>query len=137
MRRGRDAAIAGQEFSLPIFRHPERLAQPRWMVALIAVTTLFLLPNLAQAQSHGTASAPPAITASHAILIDYENGSFLYEKAADTPYPPASLTKLMTMALVFPALEEPRLSLDEPLLISPYAWKRGGAASHGSTMFAS
>jgi serine-type D-Ala-D-Ala carboxypeptidase (penicillin-binding protein 5/6) len=121
---------------LPIFRRLQRLAQPRWMVELFAVTVLFLLPNFALAQ-HGTASAPPAITASHAILIDYENGSFLYEKAADTPFPPASLTKLMTMELVFQALEERRLSIDEPVLISPYAWKHGGAPSHGSTMFAS
>jgi len=98
---------------------------------------MILLPNLAHAQAHGVASAPPAISASHAILIDYENGSFLYEKAADTPFPPASLTKLMTMELVFQALEERSLSLDQPLLISPYAWKHGGAPSHGSTMFAS
>ena len=119
-----------------IFRRAKRPAEFRWIVELIAITTLILLPNFARAQSH-SASAPPAITASHAILIDYENGSFLYEKAADVPYPPASLTKLMTMELVFQALEERRLSLDEPILISPYAWKRGGAASGGSTMFAS
>jgi D-alanyl-D-alanine carboxypeptidase (penicillin-binding protein 5/6) len=121
---------------LRIFRRADRPAEFRWIVELIAITTLILLPNVARAQSH-SAAAPPAITASHAVLIDYENGSFLYEKAADVPYPPASLTKLMTMELVFQALEERRLSLDEPILISPYAWKRGGAASRGSTMFAS
>jgi D-alanyl-D-alanine carboxypeptidase (penicillin-binding protein 5/6) len=121
---------------LRIFRRAERAAEPRWIVELFAITTLILLPNFAHAQAHG-ASAPPAVTASHAVLIDYENGSFLYEKAADIPYPPASLTKLMTMELVFQALDERRLSLDEPVLISPYAWKRGGAASGGSTMFAS
>lgn len=117
-----------------IFRRAERSAQPRWIVELFAVTTLILLPNLAHAQR---GSAPPAITATHAVMIDYENGSFLYEKAADAPYPPASLTKLMTMELVFQALSERRLSIDQPLLISPHAWKVGGATSHGSTMFAS
>ena len=119
-----------------IFPRAERSGPLRWIVELFAITILILLPNLAGAQ-HGQASAPPNISASHAILIDYENGSFLYEKAADTPYPPASLTKLMTMELVFQALEERRLSIDEPVLISPNAWKRGGAPSHGSTMFAS
>ena len=109
-----------------IFRRAVRPAQSRWIVELLALTTLILLPNLAYAQ-HGSASAPPAITATHAVLIDYENGSFLYEKAADTPYPPASLTKLMTMELVFQALEERRISIDEEVLISPYAWKHGGA----------
>jgi D-alanyl-D-alanine carboxypeptidase (penicillin-binding protein 5/6) len=122
---------------LPRFCHAERPWWLRWVVELFALSILILLPNLVSAQGHGTASAPPNISASHAILIDYENGSFLYEKAADTPFPPASLTKLMTMELVFQALEERRLSLDQPLLISPYAWKRGGAVSHGSTMFAS
>lgn len=117
-----------------IFRRAKSPAELRRIVELIAITTLILLSNLAHAQ-HG--SVPPAITASHAVLIDYENGSFLYEKAADIPYPPASLTKLMTMELVFQALEERRLNIDEPLLISPYAWKHGGAPSHGSTMFAS
>lgn len=69
--------------------------------------------------------------------MDYENGSFLYEKAADTPIPPASLTKLMTMELVFQAIQERRLTLEQEILISPYAWRTGGARSGGSTMFAS
>ncbi|HLL27659.1 MAG TPA: D-alanyl-D-alanine carboxypeptidase family protein [Xanthobacteraceae bacterium] len=97
---------------------------------------MILIPKIVFAQGHA-ATAAPAISASHAILIDYENGSILYEKAADTPFPPASLTKLMTMELVFQALNERNLSLDQQLLISPYAWKHGGAPSGGSTMFAS
>lgn len=79
----------------------------------------------------------PNVSASHAILIDYENGSVLYEKAADTPYPPASMTKLMTMELVFHALREKRLTLDQEIFISPNTWRKGGAPSGGSTMFAS
>ena len=118
------------------FRLAGRFARAPGLLPAIAATALIFNANFAWAQ-HGSSSAPPAITATHAILIDYENGSFLYEKAADVPFPPASLTKLMTMELVFQALDERRLSLDEPLLISPYAWKHGGAASRGSTMFAS
>jgi len=134
-KRRRGDAGARQESVLSIFRWAGRSAAPR-LVEAFAATILILLANSASAQGHGSAAAP-AITATHAILIDYENGSFLYEKAADTPYPPASLTKLMTMELVFQALEERRLNIDDTLLISPYAWKRGGAASRGSTMFAS
>jgi serine-type D-Ala-D-Ala carboxypeptidase (penicillin-binding protein 5/6) len=118
------------------FRWAACFPRGRSLVEAFVVSILILLTNPVHAQ-HGSASAPPNITATHAILIDYENGSFLYEKAADEPYPPASLTKLMTMELVFQALDERRLSLDEPVLISPNAWKRGGAPSHGSTMFAS
>jgi serine-type D-Ala-D-Ala carboxypeptidase (penicillin-binding protein 5/6) len=122
---------------LSIDRWARRAARWAWLVAAPALGAFILIAPSAHAQGHGAASAAPNITATHAILVDYENGSILYEKAADTPYPPASLTKLMTMELVFQALEERRLSLDEPVLISPYAWKHGGAPSHGSTMFAS
>ncbi len=97
-----------------------------------------LIPAIAIAQFASSGpNNPPQVTATQAILIDYENGSILYEKAADTPIPPASLTKLMTMELVFQALQERRLTLDQEILISPYAWRTGGAVSHGSTMFAS
>jgi len=97
-----------------------------------------LTPLCAHAQSQGPGpNSPPQTTATHVILMDYENGSFLYEKAADTPIPPASLTKLMTMELVFQAIQERRLTLEQELFISPYAWRNGGARSGGSTMFAS
>lgn len=108
---------------------------PSWLLA-IAISLFVAWPGGAGAQAQPQASAP-TVSASHAILMDYENGSFLYEKAADTPYPPASLTKLMTMELVFQALREKRLSLDQEIPISVDAWRRGGAPSGGSTMFAS
>lgn len=116
-------------------RWPNGFADRAQLTPAVLATAFVLLANSALAQSHGT--NPPNISASHAILIDYENGSILYEKAADTPYPPASLTKLMTMEVVFQALEERQLGLDQEVLITPYAWRNGGAPSHGSTMFAS
>lgn len=116
----------------------EMPANPWLHLAALIVFALALQPGIAHAQSTPSGpNNPPTISASHAILIDYENGSILYEKAADTPYPPASLTKLMTMELVFQALQERRLTIDQPILISPYAWRKGGASSGGSTMFAS
>jgi len=122
---------------LRVFRRAETLAPCRSLLQGLALSILISLPNLALAQSHGQAAGAPAITASHAILVDYENGSILYEKAADAPYPPASLTKLMTMEVVFQALEERRMQMDQEVLISPNAWRKGGAPSRGSTMFAS
>ncbi len=76
------------------------------------------------------------INSRYAILVDYESGTVLYEKSADTPWPPASLAKLMTMELVFGAIKEGELKLDEELVVSADAWRRGGAPAGGSTMFA-
>ena len=79
----------------------------------------------------------PQVSSPYAILIDYDSGTVLYEKSPDTPSPPASMTKLMTMAVVFRELKEGNLKLTDQIPISEYAWRRGGAPSGGSTMFAS
>jgi len=78
----------------------------------------------------------PNIGAPHAILIDAENGSVLFERAADRMIFPASLAKLMTAEYVFNELREGRLKLTDEFMVSENAWRRGGAPSHGSTMFA-
>jgi len=118
-----------------------RIARPaslRVLALLSAVAALVFAPECAFAQTQQPNTiTPPNISAKHAVLMDYENGSYLFERSADEPYPPASLTKLMTMELVFQALEEKTLTLDQELFISPYAWRHGGAPSRGSTMFAS
>lgn len=77
-----------------------------------------------------------ATKAKQAIIVDGETGAILFEKDADTPFPPASLAKLMTMEVVFTALAEGRLRLDQELPVSEYAWRAGGAPSGTSTMFA-
>lgn len=74
--------------------------------------------------------------AAHAILIDARTGRVLYEKDADTPIPPASMSKLMTMIMVFEALKAGKLTLDQQFTVSVDAWRRGGAVSGGSTMYA-
>ncbi len=55
------------------------------------------------------------------IVVDLENGEVLYAENADEPRYPASLTKMMTLYLTFEALEEGRLSLDQPLPVSAQA----------------
>ncbi|MFN3347921.1 D-alanyl-D-alanine carboxypeptidase family protein [Pseudorhodoplanes sp.] len=71
-----------------------------------------------------------------AILIEYESGTVLFEKNADMLVPPASLAKLMTAETVFNEIKEGNVKLDEEFVISENAWRRGGAPSGGSTMFA-
>lgn len=74
--------------------------------------------------------------AEHAILIDVETDTVLFQHEADARMPPASMAKLMTMAVVFDALKTGKLRLDDEFLVSENAWRTGGASSGGSTMFA-
>ena len=74
--------------------------------------------------------------APNAVLIDAATGTILFEKNADEPIPPASLSKLMTIEMVFQALKEGRLKLEDEFFVSENAWRKGGANSGGSTMFA-
>jgi len=78
----------------------------------------------------------PPISAPHAILIDGENGAVLFERAADAMVFPASLAKLMTAEYVFNELKQGRIKLTDEYLVSENAWRKGGAPSHGSTMYA-
>jgi D-alanyl-D-alanine carboxypeptidase (penicillin-binding protein 5/6) len=88
------------------------------------------------------AASPPASAqlfdtrAGQAFMIDAETGTILYEKNPDVLIPPASLAKLMTMEVVFHAIKSGRLTLQDAFLVSENAWRKGGAASGGSTMFA-
>jgi len=80
--------------------------------------------------------AAPQTLAPHAILIEAENGSVLFEKEADALVAPASLAKLMTLDVVFDQLKLGNIKLSDEFVISEHAWRKGGAMSHGSTMYA-
>lgn len=71
-----------------------------------------------------------------AILIEAQSGTVLYDKNADQLVAPASLAKLMTAEVVFNELKEGGIKLDNEFNISVNAWRKGGAPSGGSTMFA-
>lgn len=73
--------------------------------------------------------------AEQAILIDITTGSVLFEKNADDRMPTSSMSKIMTMYMVFQALDEGALSLDDELLVSEHAWRTGGAITDGSTTY--
>ncbi|MCR9134489.1 MAG: D-alanyl-D-alanine carboxypeptidase [Alphaproteobacteria bacterium] len=74
--------------------------------------------------------------AKQAYLIEAETGTVLFAKNENDLIPPASLAKLMTMELVFEALQSGRLQLDDEFQVSENAWRTGGAVSGTSTMFA-
>ncbi|HEY1092741.1 MAG TPA: serine hydrolase, partial [Burkholderiaceae bacterium] len=72
--------------------------------------------------SFAQAPQPPEIAARNYLLLDMTANQILAEKAADQPSDPASLTKIMTAYVVFQALKEKRLTLDQPLSVSKRAW---------------
>ena len=75
------------------------------------------------------------IKAKNAILMDYDTGEYLYAKDAFVPVAPASMSKLMTVYILFGKLKDGSLSLEDVFTVSENAWRKGGAKSGGSTMF--
>ena len=62
-----------------------------------------------------------------AILMEASTGTILYEKDPDTPRPPASVTKIMTMLLIFDALKEGKIHLEDTVPVSEHAASMGGS----------
>ena len=87
------------------------------LFALVAISLAYA-PSVARALE---------TNAKQAVLLDFETGAELYSKNADEKMPPASMTKMMTVYLLFERLAEGRLSLDDELLVSRKAWKKGGS----------
>ena len=83
-----------------------------------------LLATLAMA---APASADFDTRAEAAIVVDMTTGTTLLEKNADVPLPPASMSKLMTLNMLFEAIEDGRVSLDETFSVSPRARQMGGS----------
>jgi D-alanyl-D-alanine carboxypeptidase (penicillin-binding protein 5/6) len=73
--------------------------------------------------------------AEHAILMDAETGAVLFQYKADDLTPPASMSKLMTLAVIFKALRNGVLKLSDEITMSENAWRTGGAPSRTSAMF--
>jgi serine-type D-Ala-D-Ala carboxypeptidase (penicillin-binding protein 5/6) len=71
-----------------------------------------------------------------AILIEASSGSVLFEKNADELRAPSSMMKLMTAEVVFNAIKKGDIKLSDEYRVSENAWRRGGAPSGTSTMFA-
>src|SRR5476651_2462736 len=104
--------------------------------ATVVVLLLGLAPALAASASPTKKDDPFTLSATNAILIDADSGAVLYEKAADQLIDPGSLAKLMTAEVVFDQLTLGNITLDQEFTVSENAWRKGGAPSRGSKMFA-
>ncbi|MDY0748544.1 D-alanyl-D-alanine carboxypeptidase family protein [Paucibacter sp. R3-3] len=99
------------------------------LIALVVVATAAL--NVS-----AQAPQPPELAARNYILLDVTANKVLAERDADAPQDPASLTKLMTAYVVFDALKQKRLTLEQTLPVSRRAWEESrGGRSGESVMF--
>lgn len=122
------------------------------LIALFAATLLALQPMHAMAQDAATApvaadetpdtslreqGAKSAVTtadgsqletaASHMMLIDYNSGTVLAEKASGAKMYPSSMTKMMTLYIIFDRLKQGSVSLDSQFTVSENAWRMQGS----------
>ncbi|TBU78578.1 D-alanyl-D-alanine carboxypeptidase family protein [Phytopseudomonas daroniae] len=79
--------------------------------------------------------APPQLAAKSYVLMDGASGNVLVENNGDERLPPASLTKLMTAYIATLEIRNGKIGEQDMVTISEHAWRTGGAASGGSTMF--
>ena len=101
----------------------------RRMLAALFLFVLLPLASPARAQSDGRTIAKQA------IMLDYDTGVVLLEKNADQRMTPSSMSKEMTMYLVFDALQSGKLTLNQTLPVSERAWRMQKASADASVMF--
>jgi D-alanyl-D-alanine carboxypeptidase (penicillin-binding protein 5/6) len=85
------------------------------------ILSVLLVPLFA-ASAHAVETS-----AKQAIVIDYDTGNVLFAKNADDRVGPASMTKMMTVYLLFERLKDGRMSLEDMLTVSEKAWRKGGS----------
>jgi D-alanyl-D-alanine carboxypeptidase (penicillin-binding protein 5/6) len=89
-------------------------------LTLTVFAALFSFISYAEAE---TVSTP----AKQAILIDFDTGMTLFSKDADKQMPTSSMSKVMTMYVVFDAIKNGQLKLTDTLQVSEKAWRKGGS----------
>ena len=93
-----------------------RSRPPLWALLAVALACLAASPASALETK-----------AQQAIILDDETGAVLFEKNADAPMAPSSMSKIMTMYMLFERLANGKLALDDTFQVSERAWRKGGS----------
>ena len=93
----------------------------KWIVILVVILVCSGIKSVNIQASEIEVSSPSA------ILMEASTGQILYEKEADTKRAPASVTKIMTMLLIFDAIEEGKIKLEDTVTVSEFAASMGGS----------
>jgi D-alanyl-D-alanine carboxypeptidase (penicillin-binding protein 5/6) len=94
---------------------------------MVMIRLLFLLALFLSAAAHAAAPPPPPVMGKAWIVGDLTSGQVLVAQRADERFEPASLTKLMTAYLVFSALRDKKLTLEQQVPVSVRAWRAPGS----------
>ena len=97
----------------------------------IFVRTISAIAAACALAATSNAGAEITTPAPYAVIMDYETGAILFEKDADTPVGPSSMSKLMTVAIVFEKLKSGELNLTDEFSVSEKAWRE----KQGSSMW--
>lgn len=100
------------------------LEMPKYLIFFI---TLLVFTHTANAENTILIPAAPSVAAKSYVLLDFNSGKVIAEKNADMRLAPASLTKIMTVYVVFRELKSGHLTLDEKVTISKKAWQTPGS----------
>ena len=100
------------------------------LISLSLILSTVLTPSatcLAAKEKESESSISSVITARSAVLIENNSGRILYEKAKDEELIPASITKIMTLLLIFDALKDKKINLEDNVSVSEHAASMGGS----------
>ena len=92
--------------------------------ALPVTSDMVIRSEVADAQD---TAGGPSIAAPSAVLMEASTGQVIFEKDADTKRSPASITKIMTLILIFDALESGKISMTDEVVTSAHAKSMGGS----------
>lgn len=93
-----------------------------WVLLLMLITA-----EICPVKIQGAVQPAPEISAPGAVLMEPSTGTVLYEKNGEEQRSPASITKIMTLFLIFEALEDGQITLEEEVVTSAYAKSMGGS----------
>ena len=97
----------------------------RYQLLFLILIFTFFRANAEESET--LTPSPPTIAASSHVLQDYNTGKTLAENNADTKLAPASLTKILTVYVVFKEIKNGHLHLEDKVTISQNAWKTSGS----------
>ncbi|GLG89465.1 D-alanyl-D-alanine carboxypeptidase [Sellimonas catena] len=102
----------------------------KW-IAMLMASVLFCISGsmavMAEEETGGESAGSVTVTAPSVFLMEASTGKVLYEKDADTRRPPASVTKVMTILLIYDALSAEKIHKEDVVTTSEYAASMGGS----------